>query len=118
MKKIMAIDDSKTQLLIYETLLEKHFVMILCESAGVALEMLKTTEVDLVLLDIEMPEMTGFEFLTEIRSTPSLEKLPVIVISSFQDITDAKKHGANDYMEKPVILSTLLGKINELLDKS
>jgi putative two-component system response regulator len=118
MEKIMAIDDSKTQLSLYKILLGKHFAMILCESAVAALDMLKTAKVDLILLDIEMPEMTGFEFLAKIRSNPSLEKLPVIVISGLQDIADAKKYGANDYMEKPVNFPILLDKINELLDKN
>jgi CheY-like chemotaxis protein len=118
MKKIMAIDDSKTQLSIYKNLLGKYFVMILCKSAVVALDILKNVKVDLILLDIEMPEMTGFEFLAKIRNNPSLEKLPVIVISSSQDIADVKKYGADEYMEKPVIFSTLLEKINKLLDKN
>jgi CheY-like chemotaxis protein len=118
MKKIMAIDDSKTQLSIYKALLKKHFVMILCESAVAALDMLKTVKVDLILLDIEMPEMTGFEFLAEIRNNPSFEKLPVIAISGSQDIADAKKHGVDDYIRKPVDFSTLLKKINELLDRN
>ncbi|MDR0583381.1 MAG: response regulator [Treponema sp.] len=115
-KTIMAIDDSKTQLKIYQTLLKNHFVLVLCDSPIVALDVLKTVQVDLILLDIEMPEMTGFEFLTEIRANPALDRLPVIVISGFQDIATAVKYGANDFMEKPVIFSTLLGKINALLE--
>ena len=117
-KIIMAIDDSKTQLKIYQTLLKNHFVMVLCESPILALDILKTVKVDLILLDIEMPEMTGFEFLAEIRGNPALDRLPVIVISGFQYIADAIKYGANDFMEKPVNFSALSGKINELLGKN
>jgi response regulator RpfG family c-di-GMP phosphodiesterase len=75
-EKIMGIDNSKTQLSIYEILLKKHLVMILCEFAVVTLDILKTVKVDLILLDIEMPNMTGFEFQAEIRSNPSLARIP------------------------------------------
>jgi CheY-like chemotaxis protein len=64
-----------------------------------------------------MPEMTGLEFLREIRQKPYLKEIPVIIISSYKDITDALNCGANDYIIKPVEPAALQEKIKKLLEE-
>jgi CheY-like chemotaxis protein len=75
---------------------------------------------DLILLDVEMPEMSGLEFFALIKSSPDhpeQKDIPVIFISSHgNEITQAMIGGALDYMVKPVDPVTLLKKINRLLN--
>jgi CheY-like chemotaxis protein len=114
-KILLAIDDMITQLDIYRVILSYQYNVIACESAIKAIDILKEKKVDIILSDIEMPEMTGLEFLREIRQKPYLKEIPVIIISSYQDITDALNCGANDYIIKPVEPIALQEKIKKLL---
>jgi CheY-like chemotaxis protein len=90
---------------------------MISESAIKAIDMLGNIKADIILVDIEMPEMTGIEFLQVIREKPHLKEIPVIVISARKDISDALKYGANDYMEKPVDPEVLQERIKKLLNK-
>jgi CheY-like chemotaxis protein len=114
-KCILAIDDSITQLAIYKAILGHQHTLLVCKSPVEALALLKTAAVDLVITDIEMPEMTGFEFIRKLRDDPDLKKIPVIVISSRDDTADAVSCGADDYVRKPVTAAELKEKTRTLL---
>jgi response regulator RpfG family c-di-GMP phosphodiesterase len=117
-KTILAIDDMATQLFIYKSILKHQYNVIISESAVKAMDMLGNIQADIILVDIEMPEMTGIEFLQAIRKKPHLQAIPVIVISGYKDISDVLKYGANDYMEKPVDPILLQERIKRLLNLS
>jgi CheY-like chemotaxis protein len=116
-RTILAIDDMMTQLFIYKSILNHQYDVIVSESAIKAIDMLGNIKADIILVDIEMPEMTGIEFLQVIRAKPLLKEIPVIVISSYKDIADALRYGANDYMEKPVDPAVLRERIKKLLQQ-
>jgi adenylate cyclase len=82
--------------------------------------MLRRDRFDLVLLDIEMPEMDGFEVLTELKHDPSLRDVPVIVTSSLEgldNIVRCIELGAEDYLHKPVNAVLLKARIGASLEK-
>ncbi|MDR2094699.1 MAG: response regulator [Treponema sp.] len=117
-KIILSIDDNKMDLMVLSNFLSPTYDVRVSKSATEALTFLKTTTVDLILLDIMMPHMSGFEFLHEIRKDPRHMQIPVIVVSSYdtpESIEHAKKHGANDCISKPVNAEVLHQKIEMAL---
>ena len=85
-----------------------------------ALRMIRKKEYDLVLLDIMMPEMNGYQVLERIKEDPLTRSLPVIVISALDDIDSVVKCielGAEDYLPKPFNPMMLKARISASLDK-
>jgi CheY-like chemotaxis protein len=84
-----------------------------------ALSLLSGIKVDLILLDIVMPEMSGFDFLNLLRDRSTMnKKTPIIFITSFADldvIGRAIKLGARDYIVKPIVAETLYKKIDAVI---
>jgi CheY-like chemotaxis protein len=115
-KIILAIDDMTTQLFFYKSVLSYQYDVIISKSAIKAIDMLRNIKADIILIDIEMPGMTGIEFLQVIRRNPYLKEVPVIAISGYEDISDVLKYGANDYLEKPVDPVTLRERIKKILN--
>lgn len=116
---ILVVDDSLSVRKVIEKHLHSlHFRVELAVDGLDALEKLRTERISLVLTDLEMPRMHGFELIAEMRRQPSLRKMPVVVVTS----RDAEKHrrratslGANDYIIKPFSKEQLASHINQLL---
>jgi len=121
-KVIMVVDDSVTVRKVTTRLLERHGYHVIQAKDGVdAMSKLEDFRPDLMLLDIEMPRMDGFEVATLVRHNPRLEELPIIMITS----RTGEKHreraysiGVNGYMGKPFQEQILLENISELLAES
>jgi CheY-like chemotaxis protein len=120
-KIIMAVDDMPVNLAAIRNILSRDYDVRPIKSAKAALLVLNTVKVDLILLDIEMPEMSGFEFLDRIRNNPEYteqKNIPVIFITSHgaEDMAArARSGGAQDYVVKPFEPAVLLEKIGSLL---
>lgn len=114
---ILLVEDSKTQALLVKHVIEKVAGMELIHTAidGVeAMEYLRGEEnistPDLMLLDINMPRMDGFEVLAEVKADPSLKKLPIVMLTTSteqEDIVKSYEDGAATYISKPVELTDL-----------
>lgn len=112
---IMVVDDSVTVRKVTSRLLERHGMNVLTAKDGVdAMLLLEEHTPDLMLLDIEMPRMDGFEVATQVRADERLRHLPIIMITS----RTGQKHrdramaiGVNDYLGKPYQESVLLESI-------
>ncbi len=112
---VMVVDDSVTVRKVTSRLLERHGMSVLTAKDGVdAMLLLEEHMPDLMLLDIEMPRMDGFEVATQVRNDPRLRHLPIIMITS----RTGQKHrdramaiGVNDYLGKPYQESVLLDSI-------
>src|SRR5438876_820838 len=92
----------------------------LAENGRAALEMLRRETFDLLLLDIEMPEMDGFQVLEQIRNDLQLRDLPVIVTSTLEGVDNIVRCielGAEDYLQKPVNPALLKARIGASLEK-
>ena len=119
--RLLVADDNKVnRLLLTRSLeLQGHRVSS-AENGRVALEMLRAESFDLVLLDMEMPELDGFGVLEQMVGDHKLRDIPVIVTSSLeglQDIVRCIELGADDYLNKPVNPVLLKARINSSLEK-
>lgn len=117
---ILIVDDSITVRKVTEKLLvNENFVVDTAKDGLEALEKLAVFEADLVLLDIEMPRMDGFEVLSAVRNEPRWQDLPVIMISSRtaeKHLLHAKELGASDFLGKPYQNQDLLAHIFKHLE--
>jgi adenylate cyclase len=119
--RLLVVDDNKVnRLLLTRSLeLQGHRVST-AENGRVALEMLRREAFDLMLLDMEMPEMDGFQVLEQLFKDQQLRDLPVIVTSSLEGVESVVRCielGAADYLPKPVNPVLLKARINASLEK-
>ncbi len=120
--KFLVVDDFSVMRLVIRSLL-KDFGFSNAEEAedgAVALQMLRRGGFDFVITDWNMPNMDGLELLKQIRSTPSLQALPVLMISAEakkENIVAAVQAGANDYVVKPFTSDTLKEKLQKVFEK-
>jgi PleD family two-component response regulator len=106
-KKVLVIDDSETNLLLFESMFEneKRIKILLKSNGKNIVDYCLKNKPDLILLDLMMPEINGFEVLDILQSNQDLKHIPVIIISALDGQADIKKaieKGANDYIIKPI----------------
>jgi two-component system alkaline phosphatase synthesis response regulator PhoP len=114
-RKILAVDDETDLLLIIKTALSSEgFEVVTATNGPDALAMAEDEHPDLVILDVMMPEMNGFEVLQALREQPSTERVPVIMLTGLSDkekIRDALAAGIDYYIIKPFQLHDLISKV-------
>lgn len=119
-RKILCIDDSETALILLGYALnEAGYQTILVRSAEEAMQILNNLIPDLILLDLSMPDISGYEFL-EMRIRLKLEKVPIIVISAYDSedsVLKTRKLGATDFVSKPIRIEHVIEKIKNCLEK-
>jgi len=111
-KKVLVIDDDLRNIFALTSLLEHHDIQVLhAENGRAGIELLrKTPDVDIILMDIMMPEMDGYETTQAIRKVPAFQNLPIIALTAKAMKGDRDKcleAGASDYVTKPVDLEQL-----------
>ncbi len=117
----LVVDDSITMRRVTQRLLEGHGVRVVTASDGLdAIRVLQDFEPDVILLDIEMPRMDGYQFATHVRNDPKVKNVPIIMITS----RSGEKHraraieiGVNDYIGKPYQEAQLTKAIETLLGR-
>jgi hypothetical protein len=92
-------DDSVTRDLLQRTLKDEGWVVIEAENGRVGLEQLAAEKPDLILLDLMMPEMDGFQFITELHSTADWQSIPIVVITAL-DLTTSDRMRLNGYVQQ------------------
>lgn len=121
-EKILIVDDDATMANLLSTVLEfEGFQVRKALSGEEAFRALKEELPDLVLLDIMMPEMDGFEVLARLRNDPRTEKLPVIMLTARtedRDIFEGWRWGADEYVTKPFDPHELVRTIRTVLARS
>lgn len=120
-KKILIVEDDKFLSLVLKGRLEKEGIIVIQAFDGKdALDVLKKDIPDLILLDLIMPNMSGFEFLETLRQDPQYSTIPVVVISNLgqeSDIEKAKTLGVIEYYVKVrTSIDDLILKIKNLLE--
>jgi twitching motility two-component system response regulator PilH len=119
MAKILVVDDSPTQLQgISKILLKYGHEVLTAESGDRAVDRALTDLPDLILMDVVMPGLNGFQATRQITKNTATQHIPVIMLTSKDQDTDrlwAKRQGASDYIVKPAAESDLIGKIRTLL---
>jgi DNA-binding response OmpR family regulator len=118
---ILVVDDEADLRNTIQTRLKWNKFNVFTASNGQeGLDMAAAEKPDLILLDNNMPVMTGIEMLSHLRENPDLEKTPVIMVTAIcdaQDIEAASFYEVADYVTKPFDFADLMTKITKILDK-
>ena len=122
MKKILVVDDDKIlRTVLQHTLEQEGYQVTIVNSGADAIQSFENDTPDIVISDVSMPEMDGFEFCRLLRSLPSGQLIPFIFLSARDDLEDkiqGHSIGADDYLTKPFEIKELLAKIEALIEKS
>lgn len=121
MSKILIVDDNRmNRLLLARSLEQWGHAITFAENGRQALDLLRANVFDVVLLDVEMPEMNGYQVLEQVHGDVRLRDIPIIVTSSLDEIDSVVKCielGAEDYLNKPVNPVLLQARVNASLEK-
>lgn len=117
-KRILVVDDDSMNLVRTKMILGKYYDVLFAESGEEALDKLKSEDVDLILLDIEMPRMNGIQ--TFERMKDSSVEIPVIFLTASgyeEDVKNAIKLGAVNYLKKPFRPQELMRRVAQEFEK-
>lgn len=116
---ILVVDDSTTNVVLLEAILdEKGYRIETALNAKEAYAIIDKQSPDLILLDLLMPKISGFDFLAQIRSNETTKNTPVIIVSALTDeenISRIMEMGAIDFIKKPIDLQYLVEKVESVL---
>ena len=118
-KKILIIDDEPMILELLQKMLETKFDVEKVNSAAKAIHFLNSAKADCILLDITMPNISGFDFLNDIRRIPSYFDVPIIIVSGNtgeEFFTQAKNSSAYAVISKPVKKDLLIQTIEKAIN--
>jgi CheY-like chemotaxis protein len=116
--RVLIVDDVPGNIKALSVLLREDCHIVMATSGQIALKAVASQDIDLILLDIEMPEMDGYEVCRRLHSNPESEDIPVIFVtaqSEVQDEAHGLELGAVDYITKPVTPSILKARVKTQL---
>lgn len=119
-QRVLIVDDDYNNLHFLGQLLKKNNCQIaLADNAKKGFEILETNDIDMVLLDVMMPDMDGFEFCRILKRNPKYDNLPVLYITALTEVEEMERgfyFGASDYITKPFNIKILLSRIKTHLN--
>jgi len=119
MTRILIVDDSPTDVHVLKTMLEKSgFETLMANSGEEGLEVAQNEKPNLILMDVVMPGMNGFQATRQLSRNPITASIPVIIVTTKDQETDkvwGLRQGAKDYVVKPPDRADLIAKIKSLL---
>lgn len=119
-KKILLVDDADTVLMIEKMILKKNYDLVIAKNGEEAITSALSERPDLILLDVVMPKMDGFEACKRIRHEPTTSCIPIIMVTTRgeeHNIETAYASGCNDFVSKPINGLELLSKVKNYLDQ-
>ncbi len=118
-KKVLIVDDTPTVVKTLARILKDNYKVVVSTNGNKALEMIKQGNVpDIILCDVIMPEMDGYEFITHIKAMDKTKSLPFIFVTGRDNEQEKQKGlalGANEYIKKPFDAEVIISKIQSLL---
>lgn len=118
--QIMVVDDDPDTVSILARYLEREGFVPISASSGVeCLQLVKQSDVDVILLDLMMPEMDGFQVVRALKNNPDTAEIPVIMITARDDIdarAEGMRLGVSDFLAKPVFRRQLANRIRAQLN--
>ena len=115
---VLVVDDLEPNVKLLEAkLLSEYYTVLSANSGAKALELLRQNSVDIVLLDVMMPEMDGFETCKYIKSNPETTHIPVVMVTALSEIEDRVKgleSGADEFLTKPINDTALFARVKSL----
>ena len=119
MANIFIVDDSPTEVHVLKAILEKNgHTVESADNAEAGIEQITSKKPNLVLMDVVMPGMNGFQATRALTKAPETENIPIIIVTTKDQETDKMwglRQGAKDYITKPVDEALLIEKVNSLL---
>jgi CheY-like chemotaxis protein len=119
---VLVIEDNEQNLYLAQFLLERHgFRVSSARSGAEGLSLAAADLPDLILLDIQLPEMDGYTVASELRKRPALRDVPIVAVTSYAMVGDRERalsSGASDYIEKPIDPKTFVARISVHLPES
>ncbi|MBT8438802.1 MAG: twitching motility response regulator PilH [Gammaproteobacteria bacterium] len=119
MAKVLVVDDSPTEVHVLQTLLEKNgYEVVVANSGEEGIVVAKESRPDVVLMDVVMPGMNGFQATRQLSKQAETASTPVIIVTTKDQETDkvwAKRQGAVDYIVKPVQEKALIEHLSRVL---
>ena len=116
---VLAVDDNEDALFALERMLSHNGYQVYSAKSGVeALELLRSEDIDILLLDVMMPEMDGYEVTRKMKADERLRYIPVILVtakSNLEDIVYGLDQGADDYITKPFKQDELIARLNAVV---
>ncbi len=120
-KKVMIVEDNELNMKLFHDLLEAHGIdTVQTRDGRLAVEMAREHKPDLVIMDIQLPEISGLEVTKLLKSDEQLKVIPVIAVTAFAMKGDEQKireGGCEDYISKPISVSRFIEVIKSHLDK-
>lgn len=118
--KILVVDDEKVSLsLVKFGLTANHYDVVTATDGDIGLEKLKEEKPDLVVLDVGLPNLNGYEFMQELKSLDDVSQTPVIVLTANETMEDVfKLEGIKKYYVKPVDIAELVGCIKQCIGEN
>lgn len=117
--EILVLDDSNTNVVLLEAILaEQGYQITPALSAKEAFKAIEKKIPDLILLDLLMPKVSGYDFLQQLKENEKTSNIPIIVISAVtdqQNITKIMDMGADEFIAKPLDIEILLDKVSNIL---
>lgn len=117
---VLIVDDVPLNVLLIKKMLTQYtFEVRTANNGKLALDAVAQKKPDLILLDLLMPVMDGFEVITHLRANDDTKEIPIIVLSALnseEDITKAFRLGANDFINKPVIMEKLIAGVTQQIN--
>jgi CheY-like chemotaxis protein len=117
-KILIADDEDALRLLAYETLVDEDIEILLAEDGMQALELARDEKPKLILLDVAMPGLTGFEVCEKLKADPATKSIFVVMLTAHGQTTDRERAvlvGADHFMTKPFSPVQLLKLVNQIL---
>ncbi len=122
MALVMIVDDSPTEVHVMKTALEQHgFETVSASNGSECIILAREVRPDLILMDVVMPGVNGFQATRTLTRDPSTQSIPVVMVTTKALETDriwGMRQGAVDYIVKPVTASALVAKAQEVLRRS
>lgn len=118
-KSILIVDDEVINLQVLQNILQDEYQVLFAKSADRAIELARSNLPDLILMDIMMPEKTGYEALEELQAEPSTSRIPLIFVTAMSDVEDESRGlelGAVDYITKPVNADIVKARVKNHLN--
>lgn len=116
---ILVVDDITTNIILMQRmLLRRNYCVLVAQSGTEALKIAEEKKPDLILLDIMMPVMDGYEVLARLRSNEATRDIKVVMVSALGgklDIKNAMEIGADAYLTKPLVVQKLYDVLDELI---
>lgn len=118
-KKILVVEDNELNLKLFKDLLEaNNFEVIENRDGKRVLELIQTEKPDIILMDIQLPDISGMDLIERIKSDELLKKIPIIAVTAFamqEDKDNILNSGAEEYISKPISITKFLEVINKYI---